>query len=340
VSLYREQVRSALDALEIRAADVFYWLDRRHDVDAPSTAMREGLLTALADRLYRDFYCQGFPTESAPHVARPPAAKADFIAALSRANSGRGSWSPGWTVVAVSADSVTVRRDGLEMIVPAGLYKMTDGGLARVLLPHERLGVSPGHYVAVGNIDLEEEPPLRAERIYFNVRADGAARLVAAVTRLLNAQRTAFRLKVLDDPLLFSRRDAAVLFVPFSSGQVAGTLRRVGAAVGRSLDEGVPALTKQIARGVGFAESPPAESFGAHRCRLIAAGAVAAFEAGMTEAEDRMRVVDREFVRAGLTLDMPYLEPEAGPVDGIGSVRDTRGTKHSRDAEGPNGTTD
>jgi hypothetical protein len=42
---------------------------------------------------------------------------------------------------------------------------------------------------------------------------------------------------------------------------------------------------------------------------------MAAFEAGAAAPEDRMRAVEQEFVRAGLTLCIPYLEPQrAAPL--------------------------
>jgi lantibiotic modifying enzyme len=90
-------------------------------------------------------------------------------------------------------------------------------------------------------------------------------------------------------------------------GQVARTLRP-------HAFDAVPAFTKSIARGVALAEDPgPGLSFGEHRCGLVAAGLIQAFEAGRRDFAGRLEAVEAQFNAAGIDLDSPYLSP--GSID-------------------------
>ena len=75
----------------------------------------------------------------------------------------------------------------------------------------------------------------------------------------------------------------------------------------------VPALTKQIAPGVGLAEDPTGgnDSLGMHRCRLLAEGLVRGWERGLESVEDRLAVVIETFEEAGIDPERPWLNPES-----------------------------
>ena len=85
-------------------------------------------------------------------------------------------------------------------------------------------------------------------------------------------------------------------------------------------------MTLPLAPGLAFAEDPGGgESFGAHRCLLLAEAAVTAAERGLGAPEDRLEVVRERFAEAGTTLDAPYLGSSPGgaaaathPLDGEG----------------------
>jgi hypothetical protein len=246
---------------------------------------------------------------------RPRGATADFVEALSEANVGSGSWSAGWTVTRDLGDTVAARRAGLELLVPRERCEIVDGGgarselEARVLLPKELLTFSPGHYVALGDRELDERPPHAGVRVYFNVSAEGATAVVGSVTAELNARRVPFRLKVLDDPLVYFRCDTGVLFMDEGDFAAARpSLRNIVRRIRPWLEDDVPALTKRLTAGVGAGASP-GTSFGSSRCRLLASAALHAFESGTRELADRVAAVERAYTAAGLSLDAPYLEP-------------------------------
>ena len=94
-----------------------------------------------------------------------------------------------------------------------------------------------------------------------------------SATAALNARKLPFHLKVLHSPQLFTRCDAGVLYLPRSAfGAAQPALRDIYAHVETELRSEAPALTKSLAPGLGLAESPAGESFGLHRCNLIADG--------------------------------------------------------------------
>jgi hypothetical protein len=131
---------------------------------------------------------------------------------------------------------------------------------------------------------------------------------VREATRRLNGAGLAFVAKVVDDPDAFDRRDAAVvLFERRDRARALAAVEDLRTALARFLDPGAPAMTLPLAPGLAFAEGPGGgESFGAHRCLLLADAAVTAAERGLGVAEDRLEVVRERFAEAGTTLDAPY----------------------------------
>jgi HopA1 effector protein family len=78
----------------------------------------------------------------------------------------------------------------------------------------------------------------------------------------------------------------------------------------RALPEAARWVTLKLASGVGLAEEPnTGESFGMHRCRLVAEGLVDAWKQGAHTLEERIQAVDTKFTSNGLKLDRPYLSP-------------------------------
>jgi lantibiotic modifying enzyme len=72
----------------------------------------------------------------------------------------------------------------------------------------------------------------------------------------------------------------------------------------------VPAFTRLLAPGLGLAEDPgDGDSFGMHRCRLLADALVTAHEQGAHSVEARVDAVLDRFAREGINPDRPYLNP-------------------------------
>ena len=73
-----------------------------------------------------------------------------LLAAMSEANTGRGSWEPGWTVERVDGDEVVVRGARLRVRVPV---EDCGGAGAAVALrvPNELPALSPGFWIVLGD---------------------------------------------------------------------------------------------------------------------------------------------------------------------------------------------
>jgi hypothetical protein len=167
--------------------------------------------------------------------------------------------------------------------------------------------------MALGDEELREAELV--VRHYWHLSGDGAAALVGAATRALNRERLPFRLKVLNDPAAYVRCDAGVLYTARrDQGRVASLVAEVHAGVVGHLRPTTPALTKRLAHGLALAEGPPGgDSFGMHRCGLLADAFVRAFELGLATTPERLAVVERHLDEQGIEFDRPYLN--AGSSD-------------------------
>ena len=65
---------------------------------------RSYLVAGLREELYRSFYCHGRPVPARWGNRGPSAADWWLTQAMSEANSGLGSWDPGWTVLRIDGD--------------------------------------------------------------------------------------------------------------------------------------------------------------------------------------------------------------------------------------------
>jgi len=325
MSVYRQAVGAALDALRIETLTSFRWYGELSpplpaevvEAMSPDSA-RAYLRERLQEELYANFYCAGRPVpKQSRRFAAQPHAASPFIDSLSRANSGTGSRESGWTIVRTEDDGrLVVHRHGLDLWARPEEVRGSDlgpGAEVSVILPSELLRLSPGFYMALGDEELDFEEPI--VRHYWHLSSSGGAALIAAGTGALNEAGLPFRLKVLLDPTGYSRCDAGVLYTPRRlQGEMSDLLPSLRAALAGHLREGAPALTKPLGEGLAVAEDPSnGDSFGMHRCRLLAEAAVRAFELGLESTEEQLGLVERCFEAQGLAFDRPYLN--AGSID-------------------------
>ena len=326
-------------------------------------AARGHLGGTLTNRVYEDFYQAGRARPSrAPYAGSTRAnGLPEFVDELSAANAGSGTRQAGWLVVehrdsddqdagaknsddreqsGEAAVELAIIREGLtlrakpEEIVYGGDGLPGVGDVVELKLPKELPAISPGFYTA-----LSDEPydatGREVVRVYWNLYAWGAATLVRRITERLNGTGLPFRLKLVNHPDRYNRCDAAVLYLLKEDLERAvPLLAEVYGEVRPDLKRPVPALTKRIAPGVGLAEDPGGnESFGMHRCRLLAEGLVRGWERGLESVEDRLAVVIETFEEAGIDPERPWLNP--GAVDDYDFAFDgaDSGAIESSDAE-------
>src|SRR5260370_28165553 len=118
------RVEAALNAVTVHSLVAYSWLGMLSQqlryangtVILPPAIARKYLLYDLQCRLYRDFYCPGFPKHSEGDMKEVTnRAVTSFLRHLSAANLGDGFYSEGWEVCSVERSQVIVCRAGLKL---------------------------------------------------------------------------------------------------------------------------------------------------------------------------------------------------------------------------------
>ena len=284
--------------------------------DLPALSDGSPLLPAV---LESDLYARLYTQPSSILWTSDPLAQGDFVAALSAANSGRGTWEPHWLIGETDKDGrVAVIKDGLTFwahltgLRPRG-DRLIRGEYCRVHISKEIRGLVPGFYVAVGDSDEDDqrddvEPLLR---LYWHLTASVAVSYMGAATAHLNRAGVPFRTKVINDPAAYRRADAGVIYFGRRNlDRVRDALAAVYRTIERGLRPEVPLFTKWLAPGLGLAEDPGSRlSFGQHRCRLVARALWCAFQNGKHGCGARAAMVADLFSEEGVDPERPYLQP-------------------------------
>jgi hypothetical protein len=323
VGRYHDQVAAALGAVRVRGPTRYAWLGRGSrplpawvDAELSESERRSYLLSCLREELYCSFYCHGRPVPARWGEPEPPFADPRLAAALSQANTGHGSWAPGWTVQRLQGDEAVVTNGRLRARVPVGECRAPFGAIrpgasVSVRLPKELPELTRGFHTVVSDAAPDHGSSACVVRVYWNIGAAGAPDLVGTLTSRLNACGVPFRLKVADHPFRFARCDPTVLYLRGDAFHaLREMLQEVAARLGAQLRPQIPAFTLKLAPGVGLAEDTgDVESFGERRCALLADGIVHAHEQGIMRADSTLEAVAARFAEDGVQIDAPYLEP-------------------------------
>ncbi len=281
------------------------------------------LVAQLQVLFYEHCYCRRFDGAARDHLIAPSPSD-DLAPLLSAANASRDHWDDGWQVKQSlpNGQIAAVKGARTRMVWPGEFHApgapgapVQPGAEVSLFAARESLLLQPGFYFAFGETLSDQQEELGVVRFYWNIRADGAPRLVGAMTAALNRFTIPFHFKCLRLQALFDRSDAAVLYLARRYTRiVAMLLPEIYAAVRNDLEAAVPLFSKQLADGLGFAEDPQTgESFGMNRCRLLAEAVCRAEERGEGSAEARLSEIAAVFAAAGLSLERPWLR--AGGAD-------------------------
>jgi hypothetical protein len=295
----------------MRAADEADNVPEMTGSEPPETPL---IVSDLTDRLYTHLYLRPSDAEQTRH---DPLAQRDFVAALSDANTGQGTWEPGWKIGEVDNDGrLAVTRDSVTFWVPPNGLRATDfqvqpGRFCRVRVAKELRNLVPGFYVAIGDGDPEDEiDKSTLVRLYWHLTASAAVPFIGIVSAVLNRRCIPFRTKVLSDPSAYQRADAGVLYLDRRvCHEVYDAISQIYRTISPHLRPETPLFTKQLARGLGLAEDPAnGLSFGQHRCQLVAHALWRSFTQGDTDHDARAATLSVAFQQAGLNPLYPYLE--------------------------------
>jgi hypothetical protein len=305
VSRYRDQVAAALQAVGIPGPIA---------AELDDAERRDYLVACLREELYSSFYCHGRPVPARWGDPEPPFPDGRLVAEMSKANTGRGSWEPGWTVERLEGELAVVASARFRARVGVGDCRTSGtvrpGAVVSLRVPSELPERSPGFYTVLGDV-AEPAPPGSRVRVYWSITRIGAPALVAALASRLNGQGLPFRLKVANHPHRLQRCDAAVLYLRGDVfPAVRESLAEVAATLMKHLRPQIPAFTLELAPGVGLAEDAvDGESFGVRRCALLADGIVRVHARGIEGTDARLDAVATRFAEDGVRIDAPYLEP-------------------------------
>ncbi len=314
MNLIHDDLLAVLDALEILSSDCYTLLGEPREFpdggpsEASAAVGNERFVSALATDLYERLYIRpsGHSLPRADMLAQR-----DLVAALSAANTGRGTWERGWMVRKIEDDGqVVVAKDGVNFWTQAtGLRASSDsvqpGETCRIWVAKELRELVPGFYMALGDGEgdahdrVDGDEPL--VRYYWHLMPDASVPFMATATSLLNASQIPFRLKLLGDPRGYRRADAGVLYLrQRSHSRIGAIIARIHAEVASGLRREVPLFTKRLADGLGVAEGPSGPlSFGQHRCQLAAAALWESFIRGETDRDARAAAIAAQFLREG-----------------------------------------
>ena len=260
----------------------------------------------LAVALYSDHYCLLPAGTDQPSTETA----AEFLANLRAANPVAARYQDGWTVMRADANGVWIadaaqqpRFAALNEIVP--LANAIAPGLPVRLVPQRDFVTGPaGHFVIMGRPGFDPQTG-RQIRFYWNLTPDGAALFLREIGTRLERRRIPFQAKVPVDPVRYARTDCGVLYLNDEEVEAArDAIAATYQLLRDNLRPAIPLFTREIAPGLAFAESPPTrESFGMHRCGLIAESLLAAEARGVREAEARLAMLREHLTAYGLDLD-------------------------------------
>jgi hypothetical protein len=194
------------------------------------------------------------------------------------------------------------------------------GDIVAIRLPRNR--VQNGFYLAVSNASPQNESDRDAEtvRMYFNVSPEGAIAVMGLITQQLNQLGLWFRVKALYHPADYDRYDSAVLyFAKHDYAAVQPVIQAIYLDAQSHFQSEIPLFTKWLAPGLGLAEEPDQpfstqESFGTHRCQIVALGLLEAWQNEDNSPENRIKSILEKFSHLGIDLDHPYLNANSKQI--------------------------
>ena len=253
----------------------------------------------------------------------------EFYDRLHESNCGEGYFESGWSVVKQEEDgSLAVKKGGLtlhidrERHLPLDQQSVNVGDTVTIRKPRNL--VQNGFYMAVGNQGSDgrgkSEGNSAIARVYFNLSPEGALAVMNDLTRQLNEIAIPFSFKALYNPSEYERYDSAVLYFDKTNYEaVRQVLQIIYTENQTHFQMEVPLFTKLLAPGLALAEEPDhkfatKESFGTHRCQIVARGLLDAWQNGDDSPEGRIASILQNFSLLGIDLKRTYLNAKSEDI--------------------------
>jgi hypothetical protein len=311
-----------------------------HEPGSKSNSRDDSHVYHLSELLYRIYHCRYTPYQANQYDSLLQTE--DYVNNLSAANSGTGTWDPGWRIENMLKNGqIKVSKNGLNLWARPEQFFSYDhiyevGKLGYIRIGKEMRGLMPGFYCALGNkaeSTAEHNDDLTIVRLYWNIIPGGAVLLMKYLTRELNRIEVPFRFKILNNPINFSRTDAAVLYIHEDYfRECLYSLPIIYQQVKNYLNPSVSIFTKRIAPGLGLAEelkkpekTEEIESFGQNRCRILAESFCYAFSKGNNnnssssevDFSTKKKIMIAYMKKSGMDVAHPYLNADSTDRYGI-----------------------
>lgn len=289
------------------------------------TISNDMLLHNLQSLIYTTYYCRGeegtahMTVHDATDLKDEDGRRDAFRAELREANTSSEGWDHGWDVETINSAPPYHARKGnhTRQLYPGEFIKEfyshhdpRQSERVKIWMRRASDDAADAFYYAFGN-SLAEDDNQVLIRFYFNIIPQGAGALMKSITTSFNHYFIPFQYKCLNDPDLYTRRDAAVLYINRRYTTIAfSILSGLYSSLHHYFKAGTPLFTKKIANGFAFAENPvnPQESFGTSRARLIASSIVRAFNDNIPP-DEWAEVVMRRIEETGYSLENFHLNP-------------------------------
>jgi hypothetical protein len=239
-----------------------------------------------------------------------------FFEELDHSNCGKGYVDRDWEIRHQEDDgSLAIAKNNLTVHINPEIH-LVDldhiNNTASVRLPHNL--IEDEYYVAVSDVgviydtDSEHNRPLI--NFFLNLDAEGASSVMRTLTSELNSLQVLFALKLPYAQSEYQRHDSGILTIEKNNYLVVGeVLYRTYLQHASFFKPQVPWMTKSLTPGLAIAEVPydltsACSNFGLHRCKIVADSIL---EAG--DANKRMDAIVQNFLRIGIDIQHPYLNP-------------------------------
>ena len=310
-----KEVRRILAAIKIVVPDSL-----RFGGEATSPSQQEDARAAMIQHLgrllYLQCYCRSFAGEiDKREIQSHP--DDDFVKQLSAANSSREYLSRGWQIIrTLPSGHFVAEKNGLTRLLFAGEFishadvrgPVEEAMPISIFRQRESTTMHPGFYYVFGEAVGDDQDERDLLRFYWNVRADGASKLVGLLTSSLNRFQLPFRFKILNNPKAFIRRDAGILYLNKRYYHLAAQLLTdIHNQLADQLNADTPLFSKKLAHGLGLAEEPiTGESFGQQRCRILAQALWSSYEKNLEDEESQLREISDLLEENGIDSEFPY----------------------------------
>ena len=339
-SLHSRQLEELIDRLAINGYDsytfdhtviqVFHRLNHQvvhgefsdfgSNISHDRKMRRQQLLNHLTNTLYSVFYC-GIPLSKTLNPKHTPnlSEREQFMNELSKANHSTSKPNPNWKVYAIdSQGNAFAEKNGVVRPAVTGSYipdpkrpVLAINQHIHFIRPRENRKAQPVFYHVFGNEYHDSQEP--TVRLYWNIKPEAAHKLIAGITKSLNAYKIPFNFKCLNHPALYDRNDAAVLY--FGKKHLEVVMLILAPLIDELLPylkPECPAFTDELQPGLGAAEDPGhGNSFGMHRASAIAEALVDGFELKLKDREFILSHVREHLKGIGLNPDRLSVNPHS-----------------------------